>query len=510
VDALATKSDEAWTREEEEELLKLSTDQEYRKAMLGEGLNKWPPIAQHFKRTVKAVRRKFDKLQKAEKKHFSHSHHFQPNDKNNSHVDDEANVQENPMQKQHMMPQQGAMYLQTEDGQGPMYSREMASEMAAMAMQAHYSNDQMAAYMEMYGAQYYGGEDNGVGQKSGQTLAKHFGDIGTAPTYAFPPPKNDRVFWKEEEQKELLLLAENDAYRGMRIGTTELNWDLIAKWLGRGKRSVQRKYDNLKGNATIAADGTLILPPNDGKKWSQEEVEELKRLTDPNDSSYRERVLGTQKIDWRLFGQYFGRSYESVAYKHSYSKNATKTGTNGKKHEKAKHETSYKEMAVWSLQTLGGTGTSSQICDLITQNEVYAPQLDNAIVSGKKTLKRWKHGVRSALNAFVLFNKTDQVHDGEIVWQLVEEAVAAEAAAAQERTSKRKTSRLTQKSQTRKRARDKSSLEDERNEEGATEALANMVQKKRGTIKNSAGAEVNDRSHPTFQQDGEPVGQMEM
>ncbi len=31
-------------------------------------------------------------------------------------------------------------------------------------------------------------------------------------------------------------------------GISELNWDAIAKHLGRGKRSVQRKYDNLKGS----------------------------------------------------------------------------------------------------------------------------------------------------------------------------------------------------------------------------------------------------------------------
>lgn len=30
------------------------------------------------------------------------------------------------------------------------------------------------------------------------------------------------------------------------LGCAELNWDLVAKHLGRGKRSVQRKYDNLR------------------------------------------------------------------------------------------------------------------------------------------------------------------------------------------------------------------------------------------------------------------------
>jgi hypothetical protein len=38
-------------------------------------------------------------------------------------------------------------------------------------------------------------------------------------------------------------------------GTSELNWDLIAKHLGRGKRSVQRKYDNLKGSLAIGPPG---------------------------------------------------------------------------------------------------------------------------------------------------------------------------------------------------------------------------------------------------------------
>lgn len=31
-----------------------------------------------------------------------------------------------------------------------------------------------------------------------------------------------------------------------RAGISELSWDLVAKHLGRGKRSVQRKYDNLR------------------------------------------------------------------------------------------------------------------------------------------------------------------------------------------------------------------------------------------------------------------------
>lgn len=38
-------------------------------------------------------------------------------------------------------------------------------------------------------------------------------------------------------------------------GISELNWDAIAKHLGRGKRSVQRKYDNLKGSLSHGPPG---------------------------------------------------------------------------------------------------------------------------------------------------------------------------------------------------------------------------------------------------------------
>ena len=115
-------------------------------------------------------------------------------------------------------------------------------------------------------------------------------------------------------------------------------------------------------------------------------------------------------------------------------KNTGRTGQEGKtKHAKAKHETSYKEMAIWALQqlsmTVGGRasgwvggrvggcwvggwvprsrscrhsrartphrmqtgvpeGTSGQICATIYSNLAFRPQLDTAIVSGKKTLQR--------------------------------------------------------------------------------------------------------------------------
>lgn len=35
------------------------------------------------------------------------------------------------------------------------------------------------------------------------------------------------------------------------------------------------------------------------------------------------------QVDWRAFGQHFGRSYESVSYKYSYIKNTGRTGEGG-------------------------------------------------------------------------------------------------------------------------------------------------------------------------------------
>lgn len=40
--------------------------------------------------------------------------------------------------------------------------------------------------------------------------------------------------------------------------------------------------------------------------------------------------------------------------------------------------------------------------------------------------RRWKHGVRSALNAFPMFNKTGAVRDGEVVWRLDEASLQQE------------------------------------------------------------------------------------
>ncbi|KAL6784006.1 hypothetical protein ACKKBG_A04400 [Auxenochlorella protothecoides x Auxenochlorella symbiontica] len=96
-------------------------------------------------------------------------------------------------------------------------------------------------------------------------------------------------------------------------------------------------------------------------------------------------------------------------------------------------------MAVWALQQLPGSdGTSGQMCTCIMTNPQYIPQLDTAIVSGKKTLQRWKHGMRSALNAFNMFVKTGSVREGEVVWRLDGEALAVEKEANAEKAARQR------------------------------------------------------------------------
>ena len=43
-------------------------------------------------------------------------------------------------------------------------------------------------------------------------------------------------------------------------GVQDLSWDLVAKHLGRGKRSVMRKYDNLRTGMMAAGESAGFLP----------------------------------------------------------------------------------------------------------------------------------------------------------------------------------------------------------------------------------------------------------
>lgn len=325
-----------------------------------------------------------------------------------------------------MTPEQVQAYLAAGLPMG--YGQPEAEAMAAAAAAASVGGEAPAvdpSFLQHYAAVQAG--MMGMGQHAQQAATPP-----PPPGPALPAPTNDRRFWQEGEQQELLRLASDPGYRQQALGVSELNWESIAKHLGRGKRSVQRKYDNLKNSAN--QDGGVSLPVNDGKKWATEEVQELVKLVE--DPAHLKERLQLDKVDWRILGVHFGRSYEAVSYKYSYVKNTGRTDAKAK-HAKAKHDTSYKEMAITALQALpGAEGTSSQICQVIAARPDYAPQLDLAIVSGKKTLQRWKHGVRSALNAFLVFRKTALVREGEVVWQLDTAAVERDQGAQRERQAR--------------------------------------------------------------------------
>ncbi|GAB4813305.1 hypothetical protein N2152v2_000351 [Parachlorella kessleri] len=331
-----------------------------------------------------------------------------------------------------------------------------------------------------------GGDVVGVQGAMPQTLTVASGAV----------PKKDRQFWSPEEHQQLMRLATDPAHRQAVLGVQELSWDLVAKHLGRGKRSVMRKYDNLRtGMLAAGASAQGVLPSKDGQKWTPEEVAELTRLVE--DPAYLKERLGLDKIDWRVLGQHFNRSYETVSYKVSYMKNTQrKSGvgpdgqplTTGRQHKKARHETSYKDMASQALQLMPNMeGTSGEICTIIANTPAYLPQLDMAIVSGKKTLPRWKHGVRSALNAFNIFERTGATREGEVVWRLNPSAVAAEQMSQAEKaerqrsrppsaTTKRKSRREREEAAVQQAQLRMMDTASERQEEGAQQALAQLAQ----------------------------------
>lgn len=382
---------------------RIVTEPEYRRERLGEYPGKYGPIAQYLGRSFNSVKVKCAELQ---------------------------------LYYQHEM----ALAMQQAAATGEQHMQYMDP--------AIYTDPQLAHYGYMNG--YY---DPATGQELDPVMLHQIFQQNALPMEGHcltvtspsaptararktndPIPKNDRVFWKPEECQKLLLLVQDAAYREQLTGVSEINWDLIAKELGRGRRSVMRKYDNLKGCADISG-VDMSLPENDGKKWSKEEMEELVQLVE-NDA-YRYEKLAIEKVDWRILGHYFGRSYESVSYKYSYVRNTGQRQFGERQRTaKAKHDTSYKEMAIWALGRVGGQGTSSQLCDAIEDREDYARQLDRAIVSGKKTLQRWRHGVRSALNAFRMFVKTELVDRGEVVWQLDETELEADRRSVEEKAAR--------------------------------------------------------------------------
>lgn len=480
VDRMAVRENEIWNPDHEQELLRLVHDDTYRIEKVGDFVTKWPAIAHYLGRTVKSVKRKYDKLFKKQQQQQQ--------------MLQQQQEQQEPQQE----PQQQNVVQFDEQGSFPEGMKQYyPADMVRMGgtsqpYDGDMPQDDMAAFMQQGGyAQPYIAPMYSA-EMQGAMFQPQYDSMAYMPHMKPPPPKNDKSFWKDSELAELLRLCREEEYRQHVTGSKDLNWQVIADIFGRGKRSVQRKYENLK-SATFAADGTLILPRNLGKKWSKAEVNELMKIADPDNSSYRFKIFGSHKIDWRVFGEYFGRSHEAVAYKFSYEKNSDErlNGPSGpKKHVKAKHETSYKDMAIKALQFLGGQGTSSQMCDFISQDELFAPQLDQSIVSGKKTLQRWKHGVRSALNAFDIFNKTEGTFKGEAVWVLnLPENYLEEA----EKKSKR---RKPQSHQKRKR---KSTVENESGEEFAREVLTQMAQNK--TVQKKSKKKKNQQAEQALHDD---------
>lgn len=489
---MAVRDNEAWRPDQEEELIRLVHDDQYRVDRIGDFTTKWPPIAHYLGRTVKSVKRKYDKLFKQQQ---------QQQQQHMGHFDGQGSF---GMGVQQYYPMN---MMRMGDMPHPYSGGEMAPEdMTAYLQQGGYAHYGPPMYPpDIQGGAYPHMDQQNINNALYQQ-SEHNKSV---------PPKNDKVFWKDAELLELIKLGRNETYRQEITGSKELNWQVIADIFGRGKRSVQRKFDNLK-SARVGEDGSLILPPNDGKKWSPQEVEELMKIADPDDGSYRHELFGSHKVDWRKFGEYFGRSFEAVAYKFSYERNAGLKFNNPgsqRKHAKAKHETTYKDMAIIAMQRLGGEGTSSQICQFIDEDPLFSPQLDRSIVSGKKTLQRWKHGVRSALNAFRMFEKTGKTFKGEAVWALhvpndferEDPAASKEHARAKVKTSQKHLQLADGKLKKRK-------LDgDESGEEFAREVLTQMAQnkslQKRKTPRKKSSKEENRTQYPGGNDGSRPVVQ---
>lgn len=284
-------------------------------------------------------------------------------------------------------------------------------------------------------------------------------------------------FWTDEEMVHLLRLGRDQEYRSEVTGEGKLDWGTIGKSLGRGARAAKRKFDNLDDVDVVqtASGYGLRRPPNDGKKWTDEEVLELLNYGDPNNVEFRYVKQGRTEVDWGKIARKFGRSRDTVSYKFSYEeKNRAKlaagegntacknrksnkicssgedrlnsdiseesnTGvehtvdedrklveeprvgrqaTDGQKANKANTCHNMAVIAFRKISPLTLEATSSQIFDFIEKDETCAPQLDWSIQPGKKSVPRWKHNIRCVFYAYPYFIKTDRKLEGEHVYRL--------------------------------------------------------------------------------------------
>ena len=265
-------------------------------------------------------------------------------------------------------------------------------------------------------------------------------------------------YWTDAETIHLLQLGRDEKYREKITGSRTMDWAAIGLSLGRGARAAKRKFDNLQCvEIAPRPDGKgfmLVRPENEGKKWSDEEVIELLQLVDPTNALYRQEKLGAPDVDWKSIARHFRRSRDAVAYKFQYEtasfqpgKNEIRPGpdgegfggdpnvgsgdnvdgTNGpevgtskarKRHPLAPSYQSMAISALYNVQPQSLEATSRQICAYIESNPEYAPLLDRSIMPGKKSVPRWKQGIRSALYAYSYFINTDRKDGSDIIWRL--------------------------------------------------------------------------------------------
>ena len=256
--------------------------------------------------------------------------------------------------------------------------------------------------------------------------------------------------WSEKDVLHLVKLGRDEEYRRRVTGSSALDWEVIGLHVGRTKGSAKQKFSSLDRVALSPSGDSLIWPVNEGKKWNDDEARELLRLGDPTDASYRQKRLGTVKVDWNTLATHFGRLPRSVAIKYKYerkkmetfsvvegdgvslagmstassassttpSRSACGNDTNGFNNHRTM---SYNDMIIEAILEINPTGlevTSRGVCEYVSSHPAFSGMLDRSVPKGKKSMPVWKHRIRDTLYRHKAFKKTGQTIDGETIWSL--------------------------------------------------------------------------------------------
>lgn len=227
---------------------------------LGETTTKWAPIAQAFSRTVKAVKRKYDKLANPDKEQRkSRGRATTSGAAAPSHDGAAAAAAAAAQQHHEAMAAHNSMYMGL-DANGVPYGPPMTEEQAAAAQAALQANHAMSAeQMAAAAAGYYGWsgyEGGGAGGAEGEAGQGQMMDpmlmqqmaagqaqyAGAAGAGSLVSPRNDRVFWKADEQQELLRIVQDANYR---LQVRGLVVDLRACWEKIGSTSPSHCWEPL-------------------------------------------------------------------------------------------------------------------------------------------------------------------------------------------------------------------------------------------------------------------------